>query len=118
MSEENRTRIEDGKTINRFDDFDDLGDNPTIEQKVQAIIMNYGGVDGAHHKQYALDLILRVVTNCPMIVVESKCNGKTYYYEHFGESPEYLKWCEDYRGEYDPEEKEYQYGEWDKGIAP
>ncbi len=88
-----------------------------IETALECIAL--GSFDGAHHKQYALDQVLRALTGCPMVEVHTTdYTGTPYSYTKQGESAEYIKWCEDYRGEYDPEWEEYEYGEWDEGIAP
>ena len=61
------------------------------EQEILGLIGKYGGTDGAHHKQWLLDQIVREIT------------GK-----------DYEKWVSEYEdGEDGPET--YL---WDKGIAP
>lgn len=60
------------------------------------IITQYGGIDGAHHKQWVLDQVVRVLC---------------------GDDQLYENWLNDYRGDYDENEEEYEY-EWDEGIAP
>lgn len=61
---------------------------------VAAIILAYGGIDGAHHKAWVLDQIIRRLTNDK--------------YEEF------VKFA---RGDFDKEYGDYEY-EWDTGIAP
>ncbi len=61
--------------------------------KILNLISNYGGIDGAHHKQWLLDQIVRCAT---------------------GTRAEYAKWVDKYEdGEDGP--KTYT---WDIGIAP
>jgi hypothetical protein len=61
-------------------------------EKVHELIYEWGGIDGAHHKQWLLDQILR----------ETMTTGQ------------YLKWVADYElGEDGPNTYE-----WDRGIAP
>ena len=61
------------------------------EQKVVDLIKEYGGIDGAHHKQWVLDQIVRGLT---------------------GEN--YQKWVAEYQ---DGEDGPQTYI-WDGGIAP
>lgn len=57
------------------------------------IIHSYGGIDGGHHKQWALDQIVRIAT---------------------GDEAGYKMWVKDHMaGEDGPETYE-----WDEGIAP
>ena len=60
--------------------------------KALKVIEEYGGIDGAHHKQWVLDQVVRALTQADFA------------------SSEYAEWLEIYRvgGDY----------EWDKGIAP
>lgn len=65
----------------------------SIINKAVVIALDYGAVDGAHHKMWVIDQILRALTGCP----------------EGGESDKYRKLILDYNGE------DY---EWDRGIAP
>ncbi len=60
------------------------------------ILFRWSQIDGAHHKDYAIDQILRALT------------GTEENYEEF---------VKDFQGEYDEYEDEYDYP-WSKGIAP
>jgi hypothetical protein len=64
-------------------------------REVLDLILQYGGIDGVHHKQWVLDQIVRILT----------INEGGYKY-----------WCEEYAG--DPEDEENYYGDWDVGIPP
>lgn len=71
-----------------------------------------GGYDGAHHKMFAIDQMVRVLTGCPEVEGRAiDCRGKPYTYTKLGESPEYIQWIKDYCA-----------GEdgllWDEGVAP
>ena len=58
------------------------------------LILRYGGIDGAHHKQWVLDQVVRTLLET---------------------EDAYKKWCDESRdGEDGPE----TYDEWDQGIAP
>jgi hypothetical protein len=67
-----------------------------IDKAIETAI-NYGGVDGAHHKQWVIDEMVRQL---------------------LGTLEAYEKFKADYRGEYNTAEEEYEYGEWDEGIPP
>lgn len=69
-----------------------LEESDKINLALDCILMN-GGVDGAHHKQWVLDQVVRILA---------------------GES--YKAWCLEYSG--DPEDEQNYYGEWDEGISP
>ena len=90
------------------------------KQRVTAAIdtiLDLGGFDGGHHKQYALDQALRVLTGCPIVTMQSEfknSQGEYYEFEGLGESDEYTKIVTEYKdGEDGPETYE-----WDEGIAP
>lgn len=78
-------------------------------------IAQSGGVDGAHHKQWVLDQVVRILTECPEVEHEAlDVNGLKYTYTALGESPDYLRWLADYRaGDDGPNTYE-----WDEGIPP
>ena len=74
-------------------------DRPTDEDRINLAVLRIlesGGVDGAHHKQWVLDQVLR----------------------HLLSERGYATFCTEYRGNYDEENEEWEYGEWDEGIAP
>ena len=79
------------------------------------IIMEYGSIDGAHHKAWVLDQVVRALTGCPTVTKRAISSmGKSYEYEARGESEEYLAWVARYKdGEDGPETYEY-----DVGIIP
>jgi hypothetical protein len=64
--------------------------------KAMEIIAQYGDIDGAHHKQWVLDQVVRVLV---------------------GDEEHYQQWLTEYRGDYDPKWGGYEY-DWDEGIAP
>jgi hypothetical protein len=71
-------------------------------RKALAIAVAYGGIDGAHHKDWTIDQMVRALTGCPVLE------------ESQGESEEYQKLVADARnGEDGPETYS-----WDLGIAP
>lgn len=84
-------------------------------EKTLELITLYGGIDGGHHKQWVLDQVLRILTDCPIIQrtwIDVK--GTEYTFDDYGESEEYNKWLVEYQ-EGDDGPTTY---EWDIGIAP
>lgn len=71
--------------------------------------VTYGGIDGAHHKDWVIDQMVRALTGCPM-KTKSKGEGPgAIHYEVQGESREYKKLVKDACSEG---------SEWDVGIPP
>lgn len=77
-------------------------------------IGRYGQIDGAHHKQWVLDQVARILKGTPVAVVLARWeNGHTEYRFDTGEPSEsYLSWVREMKGK---DEMEYCY---DEGIAP
>jgi hypothetical protein len=70
----------------------------------------YGYIDGAHHKQWVIDQMVRALTGCPLVTKTAAADepgADPYEYQAQGESPEYLEWLGDDDG----------LDEW-QGIAP
>jgi len=91
-------------------------DEPTkrIEEALD-MARQYGGTDGAHHKAWVIDQMVRALTGCPMVEKTAKDPaGKTYTYEDRGESQEYRDWVTGTKDGEDGPETYY----WDEGIAP
>lgn len=76
-----------------------------------------GAYDGDHHKQWAIDQMIRNLTGCPTVTLQSKypdAQGNAYSYEGLGESDEYKAWVAGHKnGEDGPDTYS-----WDEGIAP
>lgn len=88
----------------------------TLEQRIgKALQMAATSVDGAHHKQWTIDQMVRALTGCPMVGQEAiDARGQSYTYQTQGESPEYLEWVRAYcAGEDGPSTYE-----WDIGLTP
>lgn len=84
-------------------------------EKALAIIVKWGGIDGAHHKDWVLDQAVRALTGCPVAIEQAEdINGVSYSYarQTNGEAYEALvaQACD---GEDGPD----TYG-WEEGIAP
>lgn len=79
--------------------------------KALAVAVAYGGIDGAHHKDWTIDQMVRALTGCPVV----KDNlGTEHVIHQQGESAEYqgliAQAC---AGEDGPNTYE-----WSTGIAP
>lgn len=82
-------------------------------------VERYGGIDGAHHKDWVLDQVARVLKGTPLVIKLARWdNGHKEYRVSTGEpSQEYKDWVLEMMGEYDEEFGDYEYG-YDEGIAP
>jgi hypothetical protein len=76
-------------------------------EKATEIAIKYGGIDGAHHKDWVIDQMVRALCGSPYTENE---HGFRFY----GESAEYLKLVRD---ACDGEDGPDTYG-WETGIAP
>ena len=74
----------------------------------------YGSIDGADHKQWIIDQMVRALTGCPVIMETRILGGKEYPIERQGASEEYLAWVVAHNeGEDGPD----TYA-WETGTAP
>lgn len=75
----------------------------------------FSQIDGAHHKDWCIDQMVRALTGCP---IESKettdCHGTPYSYERQGESATYQQFIKEHN---DGEDGADTYS-WSTGIAP
>jgi hypothetical protein len=78
-------------------------------------IQRYGGIDGAHHKDWVLDQVVRILNGTKVIVSLAKwSNGQEEYRFRLSEpTKQYLDWVESTKCGDDGEEYGY-----DEGIAP
>lgn len=84
-------------------------------QKALDFAIRYGGIDGAHHKDWVIDQMVRALTGCPVVTETAKdYRGEEYTYECQGESEEYEQLVAD---ACDGEEGPDTYG-WEVGIPP
>lgn len=82
----------------------------------------YGGIDGAHHKDWVLDQIARILNGSSIRVKEAKWScGHTELRYTVDDSPElsldYLRWVEKVKGKWLEEDECFEYG-YSEGIAP
>lgn len=88
--------------------------NAGIEQAL-SYAHQYAQIDGAHHKAWVIDQMVRALTGCPMVARGGyDSRGNHFSYEAQGESEEYLEFVREHNaGEDGPDTYE-----WDEGIAP
>ena len=85
-----------------------------IEKAIE-LGFKYGSTDGAHHKMWVIDQMIRILTDCPTVTLPAiDANGELYRYEDLGESDRYRELLAAFRSGGDGPET-YS---WDKGIAP
>lgn len=91
--------------------------NYTKEDWALLFIFMYGQIDGAHHKQWVLDQVTRILNDAPVTVVEARWdNGHSEYRYRVETSEKYKLWVAEYKGDADEDGwTEYSY---DEGIAP
>ena len=84
-------------------------------EKALGLAVQYGGIDGDHHKRWVIDQMVRTLTGCPTVQQEgTDVNGKKYTYDALSESEEYKELVRKAKeGEDGPETYD-----WDTGIAP
>ena len=81
-------------------------------------IAAYGGIDGSHHKTWALDQVARILKGTPVLVTEARWEGgQTKFRYKTGEpSKADLEWVAEIITSDDEEDKAaYEY---DVGISP
>lgn len=77
--------------------------------------VKYGGIDGAHHKTWVIDQMIRALTACPIVQKRAvDANGNPYTFDAFGESEQYQRVV---REACNSEDGPNTY-EWDTGVAP
>ena len=88
-----------------------------LERRIEeALIMaTWGSFDGGYHKMWVIDQMVRILTGCAPFTLANPNIGESQVVE---ESEEYKAFVEDYRGEWDEENEDWEYGDWDTGIAP
>jgi len=92
-----------------------MKDNELLILKAMEIALRYGQIDGAHHKAWVIDQMMRALTDCPMVKKSGvDCNSKQYEYETYGESALYERIIRRHNAGKDGPDT---YG-WDVGIAP
>lgn len=101
----------------------DVKDTPYAKYKpsdwVLLYLFKYSQIDGSHHKQWLLDQTARILNGTKIVIKLAKwSNGEEEYRFSLAEpSKKYLKWVQEYCGEYDEEEECYEY-DYDEGTPP
>ena len=98
----------------------DVTDESNTDPQFMALqyIMLYGGIDGAHHKDWVLDQVARILNGAPVTVKLAKWDDGTENIRYsVGESKQYHEWVKTLRGEWDEDEECFEYG-YEEGIAP
>lgn len=80
-----------------------------------AIAVQFGGVDGDHHKAWVIDQMVRALTGCPLVTITAvDCRGNPYTFESMSDSKEYFDLIRDAK---DGNDGPDSYG-WNVGVAP
>lgn len=101
----------------------DIKDTPyanyTPNDWVFEYLFRYSQIDGAHHKQWVLDQIARILKGTKVVIELAKWSNGHEEYRFWLDEPtkEYLDWVNLYKGDYDEESDSYEYS-YDEGIAP
>lgn len=84
-----------------------MNERIAVERIVKALGFAGNGVyDGAHHKNWVIDQMVRALTGCPMEErTATDVHGQPYLFVTQGENETYLRFVHDNPG-------------WDEGIAP
>lgn len=92
-----------------------LGSVERIE-KALAVAIKYGLTDGAHHKMWVIDQMVRALTGCSAMTTEDlyRVHG-AFTFMIDGESQEYIDFAKAYSAENSDGDME---AEWDTGVAP
>lgn len=87
----------------------------TLEERIKIALFcahQYGQIDGAHHRLWVIDQMVRALTDCPHEVIEEFGDGIKIC--EFGKSEEYLEFVREHN---DGEDGPNTYT-WDEGIPP
>lgn len=75
------------------------------------IAMKYGNNDGAHHKAWVIDQMVRALTDCPLIECLTRdASGQSVTYQQYGKSDHYRDFIAHHN-------QDGLYA-WDEGVAP
>lgn len=89
----------------------------STDDKIQRALLaaHDGQYDGQHHVRWAVDQMVRILTDCPTVrKIHTRPDGTGYAYEALGESQAYRDFITEFQaGENGPETYE-----WDEGTPP
>ncbi len=84
--------------------------------KALRIASEYGMIDGAHHKTWVIDQMVRALTDCPITdSIRVAFTGEHYAADEVGESQEYNQFVKQHNKE---EGGTLNSDGWEIGIAP
>lgn len=92
----------------------------TSAQIALNFIQRFGGIDGAHHKDWVLDMVARILNGAEMEFRKREWTDHEPEYDIIvGESKQYLEWVDMVRGPWieDEDYTGWEYG-YNEGIAP
>lgn len=92
--------------------------NYTKEDWILYFIEQYGQIDGAHHKSWVLDMVARILNDCPIEIKKASWSNGNVEWRVSVEikSTKYLVWVEEMKGEKD-ENGDFEYS-YDDGCPP
>ena len=89
-----------------------------MEERIKmalGLAVQYGQIDGDHHKAWVIDQMVRALTGCPEITkTATDHRGEEFNYDALGESDEYLHFIAEAK---DGRDGPDTYS-WNEGIAP
>jgi hypothetical protein len=89
----------------------------TPEERIAAALdmaMQYGQIDGNHHKMWVIDQMVRLLTDCPTVQRTVTNARGSYTFDALGESAAYERFIAEHA---DGDDGPSTY-EWDTGTAP
>lgn len=93
-----------------------MNDYKKMVEEALSVALQYGGIDGAHHKDWVIDQMVRALTGCPMVEkTEEDCRGNDYTFLARVESEDYKAFVRAACNPDGTEEDEYT---WSEGVPP
>ena len=91
-----------------------MGDKRKISKAI-TVAVQYGGIDGSHHKDWVIDQMVRCLTGCPTVKMVNKHGAHgPFEFEGLGKSDEYEELIREAKHGEDGDDT-YS---WSEGIAP
>ena len=88
---------------------------PENVKKALRFAYSFGQCDGAYHKTWVIDQMVRALLNCPEKEVTKKTRNQEYTYTTQGESEDYLEFIKTYENSDEEGFAEYI---WETGNPP
>ena len=64
-----------------FNEYLEMLKSGNIEQRAAAIALEYGHIDGAHHKQWVIDQMLRLISGSAYKTLMAYCDSAGYEWD-------------------------------------